>query len=433
MDKLISRLDLLQEEILNHYENDSKDLEAHIRHWTAVRQDYVTQFYARSKGLCSVGMHPILPMSICQEKAKEAIGMVLTLTSLQNSAYAAEPWTLTETSQEMWRAPPEHTFKKNGSTVKVFFDGNKDNEMQYTNWDKIYYETADGWTVSSGIVDHRGIYYLHDTVKKYFVDFSKEAEKYSQTNEWEVVYQNVTYSPVDFVSSTTPPDGECDRECQHLLGQREGESEGNRDSAPITSFDLGFSLSSGCLRAGAARRRQRQTNNLSLPVPTSASPRAWPRRRRGGGGRGRRAPAAAEEIEEVGERGQEGEENRQRAERPREDPRIPPELQEQRQIGRERRNRRPAAHIPAQQNSDYPLLFLHGPQNSLKCCRYRLLRNYSDLFLNISKCWCWVLGEKANEGRVAVAFNSTSQRQRFMQQVPLPQGITYTWGRISGL
>ncbi|AHL46427.1 E2 protein [Rupicapra rupicapra papillomavirus 1] len=413
MEKLKARLDELQDEMLSFIEKDSADLQAQIDHWNALRKDYVTQYYAR-KGLLTVGMHPILPMALCKEKAKKAIEMAMVLSSLQQSPFAKEPWTLSDTSQELWNTPPEQCFKKQGSTVRVIFDGEQQNEMQYVNWDRIYYETEDGWHVATGLVEHKGLYYWRDSCKKFYVDFATEAAKYGKHGVWEVVYQNVTFSPVDSVSSTT---SECvgQRDCDRQLrgteeGERQGESNGRQSQRHSP-------------RSGRGRQRQRRRECGELPTCTTALQRSLP------DGRQQPAPEEVQERPLPDEPYRQGQgrqvEAQEEAQRGRFGPR--PEG-----LGVQRRQRRLPAHLPSHPGSDIPLLFLHGPANSLKCHRYRVLRNYSDLCMNISKCWSWVRGD-SSDSRVTVAFQSTSQRQEFLQLVPFPPNITYTWGRISGL
>ncbi|ACO58659.1 putative regulatory protein E2 [Ovis aries papillomavirus 3] len=412
MEKLKARLDELQEEILSYIENDSTDLQEQIKHWNALRRDYVTQYYARSKGLTTVGMHPILPLAVCKEKAKKAIEMSMVLTSLQQSAFAQEPWTLSDTSQELWKAPPELCLKKHGSTVRVIFDGDAKNEMQYTNWERIYYETAEGWHMTSGHVEHKGIYYWRDCCKRYFVDFSKEADKYGKQGVWEVIYQNVTFSPVDSVSSTTECDGEreCEREHQHWRPEEEGRDVDWRQTEPL------------CERRAdrhGQRQRQRRKRDLSPSAATNQRP---PRRQRPPPEEGEEGQVAAEPDGE--------EQVRQVAAQ--EEAHLGGLGPGPEGLGQAPRNRRPPVHLPVNPAADIPILFLHGPPNSLKCYRYRVLRNYSGLLLNISKCWSWVRGEQ-HEARVTVAFNNTAQRQQFLQTVPFPPNISYSWGRISSL
>lgn len=443
MEKLKTRLDALQDEILSLYEEDSTQLQDQIRHWQLQRKDYVLQYCARSQSYTRIGFHPMLPQSIAQEKAKGAIEMVLHLTSLSKSAFAQEPWTLTDTSREMWNAPPSNAFKKAGHTVEVCFDGDKENRMQYTTWDAIYYECEnDTWDKQPGLVDLYGCYYMRAGVKTYFVDFKTEAAKYSKNNEWEVYYKGLTYSSFASVSSTTSSSStvcECPSDCERdssvqQWGHSEDLQQHNR-SNDLVSYapDQGGDSATGQRQQGQGQRPKSRGQG-------QRSRRPWVRLRSRRHSacdplRSRPNPRRRPQAEE-GEDWRRGQEDRPgEAEEPRPGGRVPRPEEEGRQVNHpdHRRARRPQAPVEHAAH-EIPIAFLRGPANSLKCARYRWRLNYSQYFTRMSKVWSWVDAEGAQGGgRITVAFQSCVQRGQFLSTVPIPPNISVSVGRISAL
>ena len=123
METLASRLNACQEKLLELYETDSDQLQDQIMHWQLVRLENVIMYKAREAGMLHLN-HQVVPVQlIAKAKACKAIEMQLALKTLLKSPYGTEPWTLRDTSQEMWDAAPKQCWKKKGYTVDVKFDG----------------------------------------------------------------------------------------------------------------------------------------------------------------------------------------------------------------------------------------------------------------------------------------------------------------------
>lgn len=83
---------------------------------------------------------------------------------------------------------------------------------------------------------------------------------------------------------------------------------------------------------------------------------------------------------------------------------------------------------------DPPVLILKGPNNSVKCYRYRLLHTHGDYFTYVSSTFKWVnKEEKGNSGRLLIAFKDVQQRDRFLSTVTMPKQITWYYGKLDGL
>lgn len=203
MEKLSSRLDAVQEELLTLYETGSNTLQSQIKHWSLIRQENVLQHFARRQGITRLGMQAIPHLNVSQEKAKQAIEMMLHLTELQNSPYADEDWTLSNTSREAYLAPPANCFKKGAMQVTVWFDGDKDNACQHTAWKYVYYQDGDSWTKTEGGCDYHGLFYREDGYKRYYHTFIEDADRYGTTGIYEVEFGNEVISPPIVTSSTT--------------------------------------------------------------------------------------------------------------------------------------------------------------------------------------------------------------------------------------
>ena len=203
MENLSERFNALQDQLMNIYEAAEQTLEAQIKHWQTLRQEAVLLFYAREKGVRRLGYQPVPVKAVSEAKAKEAIGMVLQLQSLQTSDYANEPWTLVDTSIETFRSAPDGHFKKGPVPVEVIYDNDTDNANMYTMWTYVYYVEDDVWHKAKSGVNETGIYYLQGTFKSYYVLFADDARKYSTTGQWEVkLNKDTIFTPV---TSSTPP------------------------------------------------------------------------------------------------------------------------------------------------------------------------------------------------------------------------------------
>ncbi|ASC49551.1 E2 [Bovine papillomavirus] len=466
MEILSARLDALQEDLLSLYESNKNDIDSQIKHWMLLRKEYVIHYYARANSISRLGYQNILTQQVAQAKAHEAIEMVLNLETLKASPYGAEQWTLAQTSRELWLTPPKHCFKKEGSTVEVWFDGRKDNAMHYTAWDKIYYQTDSAWIKTDGHVDYDGCFYYEGTYKHYYIKFQEDADKYSQSGDWEVHFKHHVFSPVASVSSTT--DGDPDPECglradvqrrvpeQHQVPldnqatprKRRRDETGGDPAGPCTprrkargdrcphSRDTrgrrrGRDRGGG--RGGRRQRREGDSEERQSQTEDSPDERFHPGLTAAQQHGQRQRTTAEEDPHSAAPLYRQEEGDRGEARQPYGSPRIPEEPAQQIDPNQLPRVRRQPARI-LDHLADTPILLLRGGANQLKCYRYRLLKNYFNLFLDISKTWQWIgAGGIGNKARVTVAFESLAQRNQFLNTVPIPTGVTVAWGRISGL
>lgn len=200
MEKLSRALESVQEDLLILYEKDSTELRDQIDHWRHNRREQVLLYVAKKNGVMRLGMTPVPPLAASHQRAKDAIEQGLLLESLAESPYAGEEWTLQDTSRERVLAPPAYCFKKRGLQIDVRFGGETDNVSRYVLWQDIYHQNAtDAWVKTSGKMDKYGLYYVDDLgMKVYYVDFIKEAQKYSRTHKYEVL-------TVPAVSTSTSP------------------------------------------------------------------------------------------------------------------------------------------------------------------------------------------------------------------------------------
>ncbi|ALP46954.1 E2 protein [Pudu puda papillomavirus 1] len=413
METLRDRLDAVQEELLTLYEEGNTDIDSQIKHWNLLRREHVLLHFARKQGIYRLGLQTVPPLQVSQQKAKEAIEMVLTLQSLKKSPYGEETWTLADTSRELFETPPKNCFKKHGASVEVRYDGSAANSMLYTAWSDIYYQTDYSWEKTQGHVDYTGCYYYEDDVKIYYLKFEDDAARYSATGEWEVHYKNDIFSPVASVSSTS-----------------------SWTPSPVAATSTG----------GTAEDTQQ------YPVPLDNTPATVKRRRTGSPsrttkrGRPRRKPRSSTprgrfSAQEEGRRRSQQEEGqrqrrtqqRQQGERAR-SPRLPEESARQVAEGAGRRHRRSRLDQLLADAADPPIVLLRGGANQLKCLRYRLIRKYSALFSLISSTWSWVgLQGPGGRNRLMLAFNGYQQRTDFINSVPLPPGVSVVLGTLQGI
>ena len=205
MENLSERFNVLQDQLMNIYETAAQTLEAQIEHWQILRREAVLLYFARQKGVTRLGYQPVPALMVSEAKAKEAIGMVLQLQSLQKSEFGKEPWSLVDTSTETYKSAPENHFKKGPMPIEVIYDKDADNANAYTMWRYIYYvDDDDKWHKSASGVNHTGIYFMHGSFRHYYVLFADDARRYSNTGHWEVkVNKDTVFTPV---TSSTPPE-----------------------------------------------------------------------------------------------------------------------------------------------------------------------------------------------------------------------------------
>lgn len=213
------------------WDKDSQALGDHVEHWSLLRREATLLTAARVSGVSRAGYTVVPALAACEAKAKNAIKMHLLLKSLQETQFSREPWTLAQTSAEMWSAVPIDTFKKDGYNVEVIFGHEEDNKMQYTVWGSVYVPGVDGagWQKVSSVVNSVGVHYTAWGNTVTYVDFSQESDLYGGQGAWEVRRDgNVIYSHDPVTSST-------DSCCQPILES----SDNNTSDTTTDSVDLG--------------------------------------------------------------------------------------------------------------------------------------------------------------------------------------------------
>ncbi|ATQ38549.1 E2 [Gammapapillomavirus 23] len=398
---LTRRSDALQERLLNLYESGAKTLETQIEHWQLVRKINVLYYYARQEGYSHLGLQPLPSLQVSEYKSKEAIHLVLLLRSLQNSQYANEEWSLSDTSTEIIYTPPRNTFKKGAYRVDVWFDNNVDNSFPYTNYDFIYYQDLnEQWHKTAGLVDINGFYYEEPNGDRtYYFLFESDAARYGETGQWTVQFKNQTLS-TSVPSSRRP----------HSTISSQGSVSSSSDSvSPPQSLPSRHHTRSNESEEGSASSttgtppqtpvRQRRRRGEGEPTSTTREgPRA--KRRRGA----RAVVGAGVSAGEVGSG--------------------------HRSVPTSGLTR--LARLEAEARDPLIAIF-KGRSNQLKCWRYRIPK---DLYNQASTVFRWA-GEEDDESyvshRMLVAFNNQAQRKHFLSSVSIPRGVLYAYGQLDSL
>nr|QEE83790.1 E2 [Human papillomavirus type 7]QEE83797.1 E2 [Human papillomavirus type 7]QEE83811.1 E2 [Human papillomavirus type 7] len=373
MEKLARRLDLCQEQLLELYEQDSKQLQHHILHWKYIRYESVIYYTARQMGIKRLGHQVVPSLDVSKAKAHAAIEMQMCLESLQTTEYNLEPWTLQDTSQELWLAEPKKCFKKGGKTVEVRFDCNEHNAMHYTLWTAVYVQVEDTWTKVEGQVDHRGLFYTVHGCTTYYVDFGKEAHTYGKTNDWTVIVgSRVICSPstVEGLPIVAPVD------IRHPAAT---------DATDATKVhDAPYALPASTTKvyndSHAPPRKRRRDGNLSISAVDGCSGRKYV---------------------DTG--------NRARS----------PDIESNNKI----RN--------SGGGHSTPIIQLEGDANCLKCFRYRLTK-VSHLYTNSSTTWRWTTESRTNKNAIiTLTYSSVHQRSQFLALVKIPKTIKHSLGMLT--
>ena len=380
------------------YEEAPKDLLSQIRHWMLIRRENVLLYYARKEGLTRLGLQPLPALQVTEYKAKEAIHMQMLLKSLQKSEYANEEWSLTDTSAELVHTEPKNTFKKHGYQVEVWYDGDESKAILYPNWDTIYYEDENGnWHKTRGEVDYDGLFYReHNGNTTYFVIFHTDAEKYGQTGKWTVNFKNQMISAPITSSSRKHPSASTEAE------------------QPSTSRD-----SETWQESRIQHRRLSSTTAEGSPTSTTPELRRGTSRGRGGSQQRERPESARK---------------RRRSDSPGLGSAPSPA-----QVGSRHRLVEGSYHsrlgrLQAEAR-DPPILIVQGSANNLKSWRRRFSARYHQYFCYCSTVWSWVgdVSEKAQKGRLLIAFKDQQQRQAFLRYVKLPKSSSASYGSIDSL
>ncbi|CAA44658.1 E2 [Pygmy chimpanzee papillomavirus type 1] len=373
METLAKHLDACQEQLLELYEENSNELTKHIQHWKCVRHENVLLYKARQMGLSHIGLQVVPPLKVSQTKGHEAIEMQMTLETVLKSEYGTEPWTLQETSFEMWLTPPKHCFKKQGQTVEVRYDCNAENSMHYVLWKYIYVCENDRWQKVKGMVDIKGLYYMVGQCKTYYIDFEKEAKQYSKTLQWEVCYDSKVICSPASVSSTV----------------QEVSIAGPTSHSTTTLAQATCAVSS---------------------IATEDSVQAPPYKRLRGPSHCARKLQNTSNIVCATDRGT---------------------LDSENNINNNNYNNNNQQRNNSN-SSGTPIVQLQGDSNNLKCFRYRLHDKYKHLFMLASSTWHWTASSNSTKNAiVTLTYVNEQQRQDFLNTVKIPATIKHTLGFMS--
>lgn len=411
MESLRQRFDVLQEKLIEIYEAGSTDLDDQIEHWNVVRKESVIMNFARRKGLSRLGLQQLPALSVSETNAKNAIMMNIYLKSLKQSPYADEPWGLTDTSLELFLTPPMHTFKKCGFSVDVLFDNDEDNLNTYTAWKFVYYQDDDGqWHKVESEVNYDGIFYRTvDNQTEYYIKFEDDAPRFSRTGRWTVKFKSQTIS-----TSVTSTSGSFHSSAVSCSEESVQQQPPDTVDAPPQPKKL--RVSGSRIPKGGSRLRAFTYTKTTAKESTKS-------RLRGGRGEGESTTGSTSRTTTT------------RGVRRRLDYDYPtPEqvgsihrLPEGSHLGRLGRLQREAW--------DPPVVLLRGLANTLKCFRYRCRLKYKGLFGHISTTFSWVGegSERLGNARILIAFESTSQRAKFLDIAVLPKGTEVVFGSLNAL
>nr|WKV32415.1 early protein 2 [Felis catus papillomavirus] len=447
MENLSDRFDTLQQLLLEHYERGSSNLRDQIAYWDLRRKEYVILNYARRQGIAHLGYTPVPSLASSETNAKKAILMGLMLKSLQNTPFAEETWSMSDTSIETMEAQPRGLLKKKPKTVDVWFDKDPQNSFPYISWSEIYFQDVEGhWVKTHGNVDYEGLFYQDtDGECRYYCQFAKDALRYGHTGLWSVHYGNKTIVASVSSSSAEEQHGQTPRTGRPI--PREG------SPAPTSSSAVQRPQGEG------QGEHPRQGSSRGSGPRRAASPRAQ-RERQSGGGRGGRWPEEERplsisprspgdlpvlDLEATGVSRGEFRRGRHRGRGRRSFP--PPRLSPYTPLGRLGRGhrgseeedlQRPGPHQagPGHTREKNPIALFRGDGNVLKCWRWRVKHSHSELFEVIGTPFSWV--EKGGPNRVGrhrllIGFVDVQQMQTFLDTVKIPRGVDYSTGTLDAL
>ncbi|UZP65145.1 E2 [Canine papillomavirus type 24] len=478
MENLKKRLDAIQNDLMNLYEEGGDRLSDQVLHWNLCRKENVLLHFARKAGVLRLGIQPVPSLRVTAERAKQAIEQELILQSLQGTPYAEERWTLQDTCMERWTTEPKNCLKKGATNVEVVFGGDRNNRMLYTMWKHVYYQDCDDkWCKVRSQVDMSGIWFWDNGYRRYYVDFGAEDRKYGACGQWDVYYNNEQLCPSESVTSTTPPtnpripalrppDGEWDNGWSDpgAAGHKrkrsdEGPSKVGRPRTTVTPADSTVDTGTRTQEKEAPRPQESQARGVGGPAAegglrTQSPIGELPVRRRllvskEPGVRG--PPSGPQPVPGgVGESVQYAE-----PPIPDEPPRLPyppaeaiapppaghPSIPAAAGEGPEEgpapvgEGRLPVegpdlagpGHLFRQAGNSSPsVILLSGPCNTLKCLRYRIKGQLVDCYDRISTTWYWAGegSERLGAARILVTFLNKHQRETFLDRVRLPQTVT---------
>nr|AAV54058.1 E2 protein [Deltapapillomavirus 2] len=386
-----------QETQMTLIEKDSTELKDHIDYWGAVRREQGLLYAARQKGLLMLGLNPVPPCSVSAEKARQAIEMQLLGEQLKESPWCNEPWSLCDLSWERYQAPPAETLKKGARLVEVEYDGSSTNKTWYTAWNSLYLRKPDeeGWETATGGADADGLFYTTMSgTRVYYELFERDAARYSTTGTWTVRDNDRTYH-----SHSAPSYSRDSVEGPWTTGGRErGRPTDSPDRAVLHTPPGGHAVH------GPVRACENRGRSINRPTPYSA-----PQSPRSGVGPDSTSPLPSP-VPTVLERGEEDN----------------PPSPDSTDVIPNPKPKEPRFSLFGS-SGGLPCLLISGTGNQVKCYRFRVKRWHRDKYHHCTTTW-WAVGEQGSERQgdatVIVTFKDPSQRSVFLQQVPLPPGMS---------
>lgn len=427
--------DALQNQILNIYEEERTDLATQLRHWQLTRRSQATLYFARKHGIKRLGMQPTPALSVSEANGKQAIEMTMLISSLMQSPFVNESWTLQDTSAELvLHTSPKRAFKKLPYTVNVWFDNKPENAFPYVNYRLLYVlDENDLWYKAEGQVDYTGLFFIDaNGDKAYFKLFSEDAYTYGSTGQWSVHFNNTTlYPPAS--SSRPPPAGSS-------TGIIVIDSDSGGEELPSTSEDQYSSTDQAVSRLQTSLQSEEETQGTRRSYtksPEKVGVQQRPGQREGqrergsppvkrakadsSGGSGRRgARGGGGTGAGGGRRGGGGE-----------SPVSAAEVGKRHTSVTERHLSRLAR--LQEEARDPPVISVEGPANCLKCWRYRLKKS-CDLYEEVTTVFRWLSRKHGpRNSRILIAFSDNLQRQRFLTYVTIPKNCSVSFGHFDAL
>nr|QYI89674.1 E2 early protein [Bos taurus papillomavirus 27] len=404
MEKIAQALDACHDRMLTLIENDSNKLEEQIKYWTEQKVEMLLFFAARQKGIYRIGYHTVPTAKVAEAKAKQAIMMEMMLKSLQQSQFAEEPWTLADTSYEMWDIPPKCCWKKKGQCIEVWFDGDSSKAVPYTHWQEIYSQDAEGnWHKLAGEVDYFGLSHEDPVLGRvYHVIFGHEANKYGNAKSWCVKTNSghlltPNRSERDSRSPSNPSS-----EQPTAPASRETEQEEERR----------YVSPQRCPEEGPVSRPPESPWRPSSPHCDILRSGGW------------------STLHSKGQRGRGRGRGYRHGRRNYTSPfRNPGETAGgfKEANGTPRKRSGQPTFAPGQ----HPFLMFHGPANALKCWRYRCRQKYRRFFWKFTTTFTWVDDGEKGAATVIVTFTSSAQLEAFFSEVPRPKTLTVGNGHLT--
>ncbi|ABV80247.1 E2 [Ursus maritimus papillomavirus 1] len=430
---LSSRLGALQDQMMDIYEKGGRGLEVPLMYWALQRKEHALLYLARQNGYDKLGLQPVPALAVSKAKATQAISMHLLLCSLQDSEYGQEPWSLSDTSVELYESKPQKTFKKHGATVRVHYDNSAENAMEYVCWGKVYSWDfcSSKWTCCTCGVDERGVYVNKKDKKQYYENFEKDSVTYGKTGTWTVQFKNKTFccstsssvgEPVPTASHDAPDGGApCDPNSpQKAKAPFSGKRKHNGPS--VHGSEASGPLLGGQGERGPSPKRHKPASDgeRTLRQPTHAA-----------------HPTGTPVSLHVQQQQQQHQQQQLQQQQLQQLQQQQLQQQQQRRPQEAEDRHQPRADLPRRDplhpaSTPVPVIVLSGSPNQLKCYRYRLNKKHKCLIKFVSTTWYWTNeGGQGEKAMITLMFYSEACKNTFLNSVVLPKGVTSTGGFLS--